>query len=222
MGRNINSKSQISVNRNNYSNKGDNLKKKSLKNKEKIETSEQVKPVPKTDNLYVSGKKKFKVIVPNNRDPLWGWHNGKYQPLNRMVYWRDGKWEYYDYITSDHEKIKEKFKNGRPRNLHKRGSKNKIKKLRKKHIRQKPDRKRLKNKSKIATPYGECCVCLESKEMSKTNTINCGDVPHVLCADCKYKIKDNKCPLCRSHSINFPAGIGGMGKTYYILHLTNL
>ena len=38
--------------------------------------------------------------------------------------------------------------------------------------------------------------------MSKTNTIKCGKVSHVLCAGCKDKIKDNKCPLCRSHPID--------------------
>ena len=202
MGRNINSKSQINVKKPHFIKKTKCLKDRSQKHKEKIEASEKVKPVPKTDNLYVSDKKNFKLIVPNNRVPLWGWHNGKYQPLDRMWSFRDGKWKYYGYIPSDHEKIKEKFKHGKPRNIHKRGSAYKIKKLRKKHIREKPDRKRLKNQCKIATPYGECCICLESKEMSKTNTIKCGNVSHVLCAGCKDKIKDNKCPLCRSHPID--------------------
>ena len=168
MGRNINSKSQLNVyKQNNYSKKGDDLKNKSLKHKEKIESSEKVKAVPVTDNLYKSDKKKFKKMIK--------------------------------ITVGEYEK---KFKHGTPRNLHKRGSKNKIRKLRKKHIRQKPDRKRLKNQSKIATPYGECCVCFESKEMSSANIIKCGKVAHVLCAGCKEKIKDNKCPLCRSHPID--------------------
>ena len=188
MGRNINSKSQINVKQNNYSKKGDDLKNKSLKHKEKIEASVQVKAVPVTDNLYVSmNRKKNKEIIPNKRGNI------------NINSW-DFRREYY--ILSDDEKIKEKFKNGRPRNIHKRGSKYKIRKLRKKHIREKPDRKRIKNQSKIARHYGECCVCLESKEMNSANTINCGDVPHVLCADCKEKIKDNTCPLCRSHPID--------------------
>ena len=167
MKKKINSYSQINVKKNNYTKKGDNLKQKSLKNKEKIESSNKVKVVPKNENLYRSDKKKFKKIT--------------------------------SITVSEHKK---KFKHGRARNLHKRGSKYKIRKLRKKHIREKPDRKRIKNQSKIARHYGECCVCLESKEMSKTNTIKCGNVSHVLCAGCKEKIKDNKCPLCRSHPID--------------------
>ena len=188
MGRKINSKSQINVKKNYYTKKAKYLKDRSQKHKEKVEASVQVKAVPKTDNLYVCMNRKInKEIIPNKRGNI------------NINLW-DFRSEYY--ILSDDEKIKEKFKHGKPRNLHKKRSKNKIKKLRKKHIRQKPDRKRLKNKSKIATPYGECCVCLESKEMSKTNTIKCGNVSHVLCAGCKEKIKDNKCPLCRSHPID--------------------
>ena len=104
-----------------------------------------------------------------------------------------------DITVVEHEK---KFKHGRPRNLHKRGSKYRIRKLRKKHICQKPDRKRIKSQSKITTTYGECVVCLETKVMHSTNIIKCGNVSHVLCSDCKDKIKDNKCPLCRSHPID--------------------
>ena len=167
MKKKINSYSQINVKKNNYTKKGDNLKQKSLKNKEKIESSNKVKVVPKNENLYRSDKKKFKKIT--------------------------------SITVSEHKK---KFKHGRARNLHKRGSKYKIRKLRKKHICQKPDRKRLKSQCKIATIYGECVVCLENKEMSSINTIKCGNVPHVLCSDCKDKIKDNKCPLCRSHPID--------------------
>ena len=104
-----------------------------------------------------------------------------------------------DITVGQHKKL---FKNGKPRNLHKRGSKYKIRKLRKKHICQKPDRKRIKSHSKITITYGECVVCLENKEMSGKNIIKCGNVSHVLCSGCKDKIKDNKCPLCRSHPID--------------------
>ena len=191
MGRNINSKSQINVKKPHFIKKANKLKDRSLKHKEKIEASEQVKPVPKTNNLYVSMNRKIeKEILPKKI--------GNTIYLSTCI-WNDDN---YDYILTDFKTIKEKFKNGKPRNLHKKGSMRKIKKLRKKHIRQKPDRKRLKNQSKIATPYGECCICLESKEMSKTNIIKCGKVSHVLCAGCKDKIKDNKCPLCRSHPID--------------------
>ena len=191
MGRNINSKSQINVKKPHFIKKANKLKDRSLKHKEKIEASEQVKPVPKTNNLYVSMNRKIeKEILPKKI--------GNTIYLSTCI-WNDDN---YDYILTDFKTIKEKFKNGKPRNFGKKRSMRKIKKLRKKHIRQKPDRKRLKTQSKIATPYGECCICLESKEMSKTNTIKCGNVSHVLCAGCKDKIKDNKCPLCRSHPID--------------------
>ena len=96
----------------------------------------------------------------------------------------------------------DKFRNGRPPNIHKRGSTYKIKKLRKKNIRQKPNRKEVKSKSKITISYGECSVCYEDKEINSKNTITCGGVKHILCQDCKEKIKDNKCPLCRTHPID--------------------
>ena len=194
MGRNINSKSQINVKKPHFIKKANKLKDRSLKHKEKIEASEQVKPVPKTNNLYVSMNRKIeKKILPKK--------------IGNTIYLSTFSWidddDDYGYILTDFKTIKEKkFKNGKPRNFNKKRSIHKIKKLRKKHIRQKPDRKRLKSQSKIATSYEECCVCLESKEMSKTNTIKCGNVSHVLCAGCKDKIKDNKCPLCRSHPID--------------------
>ena len=167
MTRNNNSKSQINLKKNNYTKKGDNLKKIYLKNKEKIESSKKVEIIPKKENLYKSDKKKFKKLI--------------------------------DIYVDEYEK---KFKYGRPRNLHKRGSKYKIRKLRKKHICQKPDRKLLKSQSKITITYGDCVVCLENKKMSGDNIIKCGNVSHVLCSGCKDKIKDNKCPLCRSHPID--------------------
>mgnify|MGYP005643590913 FL=1 len=167
MGRGPNSKSQISGNKKYTLQKGDELKKKSMKHKEKIESSRKVDIVPKSDNLYKSDKK-------NNISIIKVTVRG------------------YD----------KKFKLGKPLNLHKRGSSLKVRKIRGKNIRPNPNMKKIQSPAKISVPYGECVVCMDDKHMTHLNTIKCGNVAHVLCTTCKEKIKDNNCPLCRSHPID--------------------
>ena len=48
----------------------------------------------------------------------------------------------------------------------------------------------------------ECCVCMEEINDMRDNVITCGKVNHPLCRDCKLKC--DKCPMCRSHSIKAP------------------
>ena len=76
---------------------------------------------------------------------------------------------------------------------------------------------KINNESKISQKYrereklweyegmdrrmGECVVCFERIKMKPDNTIDCHNVTHPLCMDCKGKMKKDVCPLCNSHSI---------------------
>jgi len=166
MGRSINSKSQININRKFPKSKGHTLKKNKAKHIEKIESSDKVHNTPKSENLYKSDKK-----TKSN----------------------------YNNITID--AYNKRFKHGPPRNLHKRGSARIVRKIRKKPKRPNPNMKRKSSPKTNNIPNEQCVVCLDDKKMTGENTIKCGKVTHVLCNGCKKKIKDNKCPLCRSHPI---------------------
>lgn len=52
--------------------------------------------------------------------------------------------------------------------------------------------------------FDECCICYNRVEKSSDNTILCGKTPHTICGDCKIKMKDEQCPMCRSHPIKMP------------------
>ena len=166
MGRGINSKSQININKKCLPKKGHTIKKNKAKHTEKIESSNKVHNIPKSENLYKSDKK-----TKSN----------------------------YNNITVD--AYNKRFKPGRPRNLHKRGSTRIVRKIRKKPNRPNPNMKRKESPKNNNIPGDQCVVCLDYKKMTGENTIKCGNIPHVLCNECKKKIKDNKCPLCRSHPI---------------------
>jgi len=50
----------------------------------------------------------------------------------------------------------------------------------------------------------ECSVCYESIPDKYDNIITCGKTVHPLCGGCKLKMKDDDCPMCRSHKIQAP------------------
>ena len=56
-------------------------------------------------------------------------------------------------------------------------------------------------KPPIKYPKDECVVCFERIKMEPDNTIDCHNVTHPLCRDCKKQMKKDMCPLCNSHSI---------------------
>ena len=70
-------------------------------------------------------------------------------------------------------------------------------------IKQKKERSKISidPKSHKYYPKGECVVCFERIKMKPDNTIDCHNVTHPLCMDCKGKMKKDVCPLCNSHSI---------------------
>ena len=71
------------------------------------------------------------------------------------------------------------------------------------NIKQKKERSKISIDPKSHKYYskGECVVCFEKIEMEPDNTIDCHNVTHPLCMDCKGKMKKDVCPLCNSHSI---------------------
>ena len=50
----------------------------------------------------------------------------------------------------------------------------------------------------------ECSVCYESIPDQHDNIITCGTTVHPLCGGCKLKMKNDDCPMCRSHKIPPP------------------
>jgi len=50
----------------------------------------------------------------------------------------------------------------------------------------------------------ECSVCYESIPDEHDNIITCGKTVHPLCRGCKLKMKNDDCPMCRSHKIPAP------------------
>jgi len=81
------------------------------------------------------------------------------------------------------------------------------------------NQKQLKSPKKCS--MGECVVCMESKEMSPENKIKCHNTVNILCNICRWKMKENNCPLCKSHPIrdNDVIKIGKMNSELYINYL---
>ena len=56
-------------------------------------------------------------------------------------------------------------------------------------------------------PTDNCVICFDSVVLTRNNIVTClSNVQHCLCAHCKIRIIDSnqKCPMCRSHSIKHP------------------
>ena len=59
-------------------------------------------------------------------------------------------------------------------------------------------------KKKKQMKMSECNICFSSVEETRDNTISCGKVSHTICGDCKIRMKDSSCPMCRSHNVPQP------------------
>jgi len=57
------------------------------------------------------------------------------------------------------------------------------------------------NYKKSSKTYEDCSICYNSVEKIKDNTIQCQKKVHVVCYECKGKLLDKDCPMCRSHTI---------------------
>jgi len=63
----------------------------------------------------------------------------------------------------------------------------------------------------------ECSICFGECQDTSDNTISCGKVNHTICGDCKVKLKDSDCPMCRSHQVNQPKA-----QTHYLRRVTKM
>jgi hypothetical protein len=61
-----------------------------------------------------------------------------------------------------------------------------------------------KKKKSIPVTEEECVICYQNVDFTQDNTIHCGKKSHILCSSCKMKMKDSRCPMCRSHNIPIP------------------
>ena len=62
-----------------------------------------------------------------------------------------------------------------------------------------------KNKQQIGMV--ECNICFEQVEHTTDNSVICGTVIHTVCGNCKLRIDDRKCPMCRSHECPSPKDV---------------
>ena len=80
----------------------------------------------------------------------------------------------------------------------------KISPLSKKRMKQENKNKKKDNYKKKKIIKKECCICYNNVEISSDNMIHCGKVNHIICKSCKVQMKDQDCPMCRSHKIKQP------------------
>ncbi len=76
--------------------------------------------------------------------------------------------------------------------------------LAKKKMKQEYKGKKKDNYKKKKIVKEECCICYNNVEVCSDNTIQCGQVNHTICRSCKVQMKDEDCPMCRSHKIKQP------------------
>jgi hypothetical protein len=60
------------------------------------------------------------------------------------------------------------------------------------------------NFKKSVPKTGECNICYTSVTISMDNTITCGKTSHTICGECKVRMKNDNCPMCRSHPVKQP------------------
>lgn len=76
--------------------------------------------------------------------------------------------------------------------------------LAKKKMKQQYRGKKKDNYKKKKIIQEECCICYNNVEVCSDNIIKCGKVNHTICGSCKVQMKDDDCPMCRSHKIKQP------------------
>jgi hypothetical protein len=63
-------------------------------------------------------------------------------------------------------------------------------------------KKKVDNKTEV-----ECCLCYNNISNTSDNSIQCGNITHFICGECKFRCNETgntKCPMCRSHPIKNP------------------
>jgi hypothetical protein len=141
------------------------LKKKHLKNKEKIERSPKVKNISRKERLIKITQEDVSKYDNNS------YRLKKKKPCELKIN------ERHKYMLIKYVKTTEKVKVNQ--------------KALKPPLKRKPNRIYKK----------ECVVCMEKKKVISENIIKCGNTENILCVDCRKKMKNNNCPLCRSHKI---------------------
>ena len=90
------------------------------------------------------------------------------------------------------------LKNKRPRDRVKTsGRANKMKKMSYKG-------KKKENYKKSIPKTEECNICFSSVNICMDNKISCGKTSHTICGECKVRMKNDNCPMCRSHPVKQP------------------
>mgnify|MGYP003388510955 CR=1 FL=1 len=64
--------------------------------------------------------------------------------------------------------------------------------------------KKKENYKKSIPKTEECNICFSSVTICMDNKISCGKTSHTICGDCKVRMKNDNCPMCRSHPVKQP------------------
>ena len=64
--------------------------------------------------------------------------------------------------------------------------------------------KKKENYKKSILKTEECNICFSSVTICMDNKISCGKTSHTICGDCKVRMKNDNCPMCRSHPVKQP------------------
>ena len=64
--------------------------------------------------------------------------------------------------------------------------------------------KKKENYKKYVPKTEECNICFSSVTICMDNKISCGKTSHTICGECKVRMKNDNCPMCRSHPVKQP------------------
>ena len=59
-------------------------------------------------------------------------------------------------------------------------------------------------KKKKVCAFAECSICYENVYVCLDNSVTCLRTTHTICGPCKIRMKDDNCPMCRSHPVKQP------------------
>ena len=59
-------------------------------------------------------------------------------------------------------------------------------------------------KKKKVSAFTECSICYENVSVCLDNSVTCLRTSHIICGPCKIRMKDDNCPMCRSHPVKQP------------------
>jgi hypothetical protein len=59
-------------------------------------------------------------------------------------------------------------------------------------------------KKKKSNASAECSICYEYVAVCLDNSVTCLRTSHTICGPCKIRMKDDNCPMCRSHPVKQP------------------